>query len=47
MWLDEMPVTGSLIQPKNKEESDALEAKLKAYKTAKEIGSTAGIFVSS
>jgi hypothetical protein len=42
-----MPVTGSPIEPKNREESDALEAKLKACKTAKEIGSTAGVFVSS
>jgi hypothetical protein len=43
---NEMPVTGPPIQTKDDEEFKALSAQFKKCKTAEEIGTTAGRFVS-
>jgi hypothetical protein len=42
-----MPITGLPIEPKDDEEFKDPDAKIKGCKTAEEIGSTAGYFVSS
>jgi hypothetical protein len=42
-----MPVTGVPIKPRDEKETDTLNTVFEVYKSVKEIGSTAGTFVSS